>query len=289
MTVEVVVESRDILGEVPLWSVTDQTLYWIDVRRPALQTYRPSDGTVGRWPLPEPVGSFCLRSRGGMLLAMKSGLFTFDPTTRKLERVLAPEPQLPGNRLNDGKCDRQGRFWVGSMNDGDRLPTGTLYRIDEDWTCRPMVHGITIPNSLAWSPDGRTMYFSDTPTRKIMAFDYDLDSATIRNGRVFADLADHPGRADGSTVDVEGFLWNAEVHGSRVVRYTPDGRVDRVITLPVTAVTSCAFGGPDMRTLFVTSATQRLSESELAMQPLAGALFAIDAGVAGIPETPFVG
>lgn len=289
MNAECVVDSRDILGEVPLWSAKDESLYWIDVRRPTLQAYRPSDGSVRSWPLPEAVGSYCLRASGGMILAMKSGLFAFDLETRKLERVVDPEPQFPDNRLNDGKCDRQGRFWVGSMNDGDRLPTGTLYAIDADWQCRPTLSGLTIPNSLAWSPDGRTMFFSDTPTLRIMAYDYDPDSGTAADERLFADLSAHPGRPDGSTVDADGCLWNAEVRGSRVVRYTPDGRLDRIVSLPVSGVTSCAFGGTDMRTLYITTARQRLSEAELATEPLAGALFAVDVGVGGVPETPFRG
>lgn len=289
MVVDCVVESRDTLGEVPLWCPKDELLYWIDVRRPSLQAYRPKDGSVRTWPLPEVVGSFCLRGSGGVVLAMKSGLYSYDLDVRRLERVVDPEPTLPNNRLNDGKCDRQGRFWVGSMNDGDRIPTGTLYAVDAGWQCRPTLRGLTIPNSLAWSPDGRTMYFSDTPTLRIMAYDYDPDSGTATRERLFADLSKHPGRPDGSTVDADGCLWNAEVRGSRVVRYTPAGRVDRVVPLPVSGVTSCAFGGTDLRTLYITTARQRLSKAELAAEPLAGALFAVDVGVPGIPETPFRG
>lgn len=289
MVVDCVFESRDTLGEVPLWCPKDELLYWIDVRRPALQAYRPKDRSVRIWPLPEVVGSYCLRRSGGMVLAMKSGLYSYDLDTRRLERVVDPEPTLPNNRLNDGRCDRQGRFWVGSMNDGDRLPTGTLYSVDADWQCRPTLRGLTIPNSLAWSPDGRTMYFSDTPTLRIMAYDYDPDSGTATRERLFADLSTHPGRPDGSTVDADGCLWNAEVRGSRVVRYTPAGRVDRQLLLPVSGVTACAFGGTDLRTLYITTARQRLSETELAAEPLAGALFAVDVGVSGIPETPFRG
>jgi len=289
MKPECVIESRNILGEVPLWSEKEQVLYWIDVRRPALYAYRPSDASMQTWSFSEPIGSYCLRSNGGMLLAMKSGLFAFDQTTGKTERLCDPEPDLPNNRLNDGKCDRQGRFWVGSMNDGDRLPTGSLFMFGHDLTCRRALQGITIPNSLAWSPDGRTMYFSDTPTLRILAYDYDPASGTLTGERLFADLSGHPGRPDGSTVDADGCLWNAEVRGSRVVRYTPDGRVDRIITLPVSGVTSCAFGGPGMKTLYITTATQRLSKDELAREPLAGGLFAVDVDVGGLAETPFLG
>ena len=289
MKPDCIVESKNILGEVPLWSAEEEVLYWIDVRRPALYAYRPADACVKDWHFSEPIGSYCLRAKGGMLLAMKSGLCAFDPSTGNLERLFDPEPDLPNNRLNDGKCDRQGRFWVGSMNDGDRLPSGSLFMIGKGLACRRAMQGITIPNSLAWSPDGRIMYFSDTPTLKIMAYDYDPADGTLAQERLFADLAGHPGRPDGSTVDVDGCLWNAEVRGSRVVRYTPDGKVDRIVELPVSGVTSCAFGGSGMRTLYITTATQRLSEQELAREPLAGGLFAVDVGIAGLAETPFIG
>ena len=239
--------------------------------------------------LPEAIGSFCLHGPGGLLLALKSGIHTYDCDRESLTRVLQPEPTLPTNRLNDGKCDRQGRFWVGSMNDGDRIPSGTLYVIDRGWECRPTLRGLMIPNSLAWSPDGKRMYFSDTQTFRIFAYDYDVENGALLNPQVFADLSGHQGRPDGSTVDADGCLWNAEANGSRVVRYTPDGRVDKTIALPVSSVTSCAFGGADLATLYITSARQRLSEAQLADQPLAGALFAAHVGTVGIPETPFRG
>lgn len=289
MQVDCVVHNRDILGEVPLWSAREQRLYWIDVRRPALQAYDPASGRTERFDLPELVGSFCERQSGGMLVALKSGLYDFDPATGRLDAWLDVEPALPNNRLNDGKCDRQGRFWVGSMNDGDRLPTGSMYRIDAGRRHDAMWDGITIPNSLAFSPDGRRMYFADTPSLKIMAYEFDVEDGVPHTPRLFRDMASHPGRPDGATVDVDGCLWSAEVHGSRVVRYTPDGAIDQVVQLPVTGVTSCAFGGPQLDTLYITTATQRLDEAELARQPLAGALFAARVGTQGVPETPFRG
>lgn len=286
---ECVVENGDRLGEVPLWSARDACLYWIDVRRPALQSYDPVSHHVERFELPEVVGSFCERQSGGMLLALKSGLHTFDLVTREITPWLQLEPNLPNNRLNDGKCDRQGRFWVGSMNDGDRLPTGSLYRVDGNKKNAALLSGITIPNSLAWSPDGRLMYFADTPQLRIMVFDFDIDEGVLRNARIFRDMADHPGRPDGATVDVDGCVWNAEVRASRVVRYTPAGKIDKVVQLPVTGVTSCGFGGTNLDTLYITSATQLLSEEERATQPLAGALFAANVGTQGVAETPFCG
>src|SRR5690606_23368174 len=171
----------------------------------------PSTGMVATHPMPELIGSYCEREAGGMLLALKSGLYLYDPSTRGLQPWLNVEPDLPNNRLNDGKCDRQGRFWVGTMNDGDRLPTGSLYRVDRDRECQPFLSDITIPNSLAFSPDGKRMYFADTPTLKIMVYDFDPDTGTPHNGRVFRDMSSHPGKPDGATIDADGCLWSAEV------------------------------------------------------------------------------
>lgn len=289
INVECVVRNGDTLGEVPVWSVRDRCLYWIDVRKPALQAYDPSTGAVTTHPMPELIGSYCEREAGGMLLALKSGLYLYDPGRRSLQPWLRVEPDLPNSRLNDGKCDRQGRFWVGSMNDGDRLPIGSLFRVDGNRDCRPFLSGITIPNSLAFSPDGKLMYFADTPTLKIMVYDFDTDTGTPYNGRVFRDMSLHPGRPDGATVDADGCLWSAEVHGSRVVRYTPVGDIDKVVELPVTGITSCGFGGDNFDTLYITTATQGLSEEQRAQQPLAGALFAANVGTKGVAEPMFRG
>lgn len=287
--VECVVRSENILGEMPIWSGRDRLLYWIDVRAPALHSYDPSDAKVQTYPLPELVGSFCERQSGGLMLALKSGLYFYDTGAGVSKLWLDPEPELPNNRLNDGKCDRQGRFWVGSMNDGDRIPTGKMFCVEQGGDYRELFDGITIPNSLAFSPDGRLMYFADTPKKKIMVYDFDTDTGIPQNPRVFRDMQDHQGRPDGSTVDADGCLWNAEVHASRIVRYTPQGKVDRVIDLPVSVVTSCAFGGPGLDTLYITTARQGLTPEQLQNQPLAGSLFAINTGAVGVPETLFRG
>lgn len=285
--VHVVVESRDRLGEVPLWSPSRGSLFWIDVRKPALYSCAPGPGTVRTFPLPELVGSFCETSKGRVMLALKSGLHFIDLESGELQPWFDPEPALPNNRLNDGKCDRQGRFWVGSMNDGDRIPSGTLYSVLGNGVSVGHISGITIPNSLAWSPDGKRMYFADTPTKRILVYDFDTDDGVPCNPRTFVDMSSHAGRPDGATVDAEGCLWSAHIHAGQVVRYTPDGRQDRIIQLPVTGVTSCAFGGTRLDTLFITTATQGLTDQARLDQPLAGALFAVNAGVSGVCDTPF--
>lgn len=285
--VHVVVKSADKLGEVPLWSPSRKLLFWIDVRKPALYAYTPGPGTIRAYGLPELVGSFCETSKGRVLLALKSGLHFLDLESGHLESWFDPEPSLPNNRLNDGKCDRQGRFWVGSMNDGDRFPTGTLYSVTGKGKATGHFSGITVPNSLAWSPDGKKMYFADTPTKRILVYDFDVNDGVLHNARTFLDMSNHIGRPDGATIDAEGCLWSAEIHAGRVARYTPDGRLDKAVQLPVTGVTSCAFGGSCLETLFITTATQGMTDQARHEQPLAGALFAVNVGVSGICETPF--
>jgi sugar lactone lactonase YvrE len=203
--------------------------------------------------------------------------------------VAAPEAHLPDNRFNDGRCDRRGRFFAGTMSDVRRDPAGSLYRLDADLSCHRLFSGIIVPNSIAWSPDSRTMYFADTYRARIAAYDYDAETGDLSRERLFVDAAGHPGRPDGSCVDADGCLWNAEYGGGRVVRYTPDGRIDRAIALPVSNPTCCCFGGARLDILFVSSARQRLSAEQLAREPLAGSVFAVRPGVSGLPEGRFAG
>lgn len=280
-------EQTDVLGEGPVWDVQEQALYWVDIRKPAVRRYDGGNRKVSTWTTPEMVGSLAVRKQGGLLLALKSSLAFFDPQSGSIRRVASPEADRPSQRFNDGKCDRQGRFWAGTMNDAARQPDGTLYRFDRSG-CVAVESGITIPNSLCWSPDGRTMYFSDSWQRTICAYNFDPATGQAANKRPFATTA-APAIPDGATIDAEGCLWCAEYDGWRITRFAPDGRRMRSIDLPLQRPTSCVFGGPDLGTLFVTSATQKLSSEELAKQPLAGALLAMDVGVRGLPESRFNG
>ena len=284
-----VLDARARLGEGAVWDARDRALYWVDIRAPALHRFEPVSGTTHTWPMPEVIGSFALREAGGALVALRSGLHLFDFASGGLELACAPEPDRTENRLNDGRCDRRGRFWVGSMHDRGGAPTGALYRIDPDRTSRRVLDGITVPNSLGWSPDGRVMYFTDTPSRAILAYDFDLDAGMPGPPRLFARVPDDAGYPDGATVDAEGFLWSAHWDGWRVTRYAPDGRVDRVIELPVQRPTCCAFGGEGLDVLYVTSARTGLGPEDLARGPLAGGLFAVDAGVRGVAEPHYQG
>jgi L-arabinonolactonase len=215
----------------------------------------------------------------------------FDLESAALTPLVAPEPDLPYNRLNDGRCDRQGRFWVGSMRDppDPSAPTGSLYCFDKSGQCTPMIGGLYVSNGLAFSPDGRTLYHSDSfaAVRSIWAWDFDIDRGTISNRRLFVDTHGMPGRPDGGAVDAGGCYWSAATDGWELVRFTPTGRVDRRIALPVAKPSMLAFGGERLDTIFVTSI--RPANAYLSNQPLAGSLFAMQADVAGLPEPLFAG
>jgi sugar lactone lactonase YvrE len=220
---------------------------------------------------------------GNLVLAMRSGLFRF--ADGHLSRYLAIEPPALDNRLNDVKCDRAGRLWAGTMRDFGAATTGSLYRIERGRATR-VVTGITIPNGPCWSPDGGTFYFADTVEGSMRA--YDVVDGELGDRRTFVESGVLPGRPDGATVDAEGFVWSARYGGGGIARLDPSGRVERFLRLPVSQVSSVMFGGDDLRTLYVTTSRQRMSEEALAREPLAGALLAVDAGVQGLPEPCYV-
>ena len=289
-TVECVVAGKNRLGETPIWSVEEQALYWVDAREPAVYRLDPSSGQVTSVKLPVVVGCIGFRKSGGLIAGLQNGFHTLDFATGALSLIFDPEADQPENRINDGRADRRGRFWAGTMNDVRRDPTGSLYRLDADHRCTKLRDDVIVPNALAWSPDDKTMYFADTYRFHILQYDFSADDGVISNERLFADCtASKPGRPDGATIDADGCLWNAEYGGGRIVRYTPAGKIDRVIPMPVSQTSSCAFGGPKLDTLYVTSASQRLTPEQLAAEPLAGNLFAIHVGVSGLPEPAYAG
>lgn len=286
LQVECAARGADLIGECPLWD--GRELWWIDILGPALKRLDPASGAQRALALPEAIGSFAFRRAGGILAAMKSGLYFLSPDGGALECVARPEPGLPHNRFNDGRCGRDGRFWAGTMKDeGEREPVGSLYRLDPDGTCARMRGNLYVPNDLCWSPDGRTMYLSDTHRHVIWAHDYDRAAGAISPERVFAQGDElHP---DGACVDAEGCVWSCQYGGWRIVRFTPEGKVDRVLELPVANPTCCCFGGAALDTLYVSTATQKLAPDELARQPLAGSVLALRPGVKGLPESRFAG
>jgi len=283
-----VLDIRADLGECPVWCPREQSLYWIDIYAGRLNRFDPSTGTNSFWQLPEPIGSFALCETGGALVALKSGLHRLDFGSGGLTPFAAPEADLPGNRLNDGRCDRQGRFWVGSMADpvDFERPHGSLYRADPGGGCTRMVEGLYVASGLAFSPDGRTLYHSDSfrEVRTVWAWDLDPDDGAISNRRVFVDTHGMPGRPDGAAVDADGCYWMSAIDGWELVRFTPAGVVDRRIALPIAKPTMMAFGGPRLETLYITSIRP---PGPCLDQPQADSLFAVEAGVPGLPEPLF--
>lgn len=296
--VECVVDCKSWLGEGPVWSSAEKALYWTDVPAYTVHRWTPATGEQRSWRMPEMVASMSMRAQGGLIIATTDGVDTWDPNTDRHERLVVPEADLPDNRSNDGKSDRRGRFWFGTMQnninpDGTDKPmsenSGNLWRIDGDGSCHRMDSGIGISNTLAWSPDDTVMYFGDT-LAGIYAYDFDIEEGAIANRRVFAKTEDPElGFGDGSTIDAEGFLWNARWDGGCLLRWAPDGTIDRKVELPCSRVTSAIFGGEDLDVLYVTTARYDLSEGDLAEQPLAGGIFALSPGVRGMPEVPFPG
>ena len=286
---EVVVDSRDILGESPTWNAQSGCLYWVDLRRPCLHRLHVASGETRTWPMPEVIGAVVSRRTGGVIVALKDGLHAFDPDSSQLFPLIKLEFDLPHNRLNDAKCDPAGRIWCGSMWDYGLHPTGSLYRVDTDLSVARIRSAVSIANAISFSPDGRSIYFADSRKGQIERASFDAHTGNVGSWSVLVESAAAPGIPDGATVDAEGFIWNARYKGGCIARFTPDGDLDRLIELPVSQPTSCAFGGPDLRTLFVSTATQKLSVAELMSQPLAGNLLALDVGVAGWPESAFGG
>jgi L-arabinonolactonase len=291
-------ECGNLLGEGPVWDSVENTLYWVDVPmpNPTLHRFIPESGKHDQWRLPEMGTSLAVRESGGLLIAMQSRLCHFDLETGLTTPVLSPEPDLPNNRTNDGKCDRSGRFWFGTMQNnvganGEDMPiderSGSLYCYQADGTCKKWDTGFGVSNTFAWSPDNKTMYFGDT-FDAIYAYDYDGETGEVGNRRDFAKF-EGPGYGDGSTIDEEGFLWNCRWDGGCVLRIAPDGSLDRKVDLPVQRPTSCTFGGTNLDVLYVTCARFGFTEDELGQQPWAGGILAVDTGVRGVPEPRFAG
>jgi sugar lactone lactonase YvrE len=290
MQIEVLVDVKTTLGEGPLWDVDEQRLYWIDSFDGRVFRCTADGRELRSWDVPQKIGSMALRRQGGAVLSLQRGFHFLDFKTGDVDLIVDPEPDKPNNRINDGKVDKRGRFVAGSMDTMEEGPNGALYRLDPDLKLHRLEGGIIVSNGPCWSPDGRTFYFTDSWSGEISVYDYDLESGSIANKRTFARMTDEGGAFDGATVDAEGCLWSAFVYVGKVVRYAPDGRVDRVIDMPVKKVTSCMFGGPNLDVLYITS----MAKPPLPRFPgdpvLRGSLFAITGlGVRGVPESRFAG
>ncbi|MDQ6437442.1 SMP-30/gluconolactonase/LRE family protein [Mesorhizobium sp. LHD-90] len=289
LRIEILSDRPDQLGEGPLWDVREQRLYWIDSYGPAIHSCDASGGDRRSWMLPEPIGSMALREKGGAILSLRDGFYTFDFETGAAERIAETQPGELRPRMNDGKVDRQGRFVAGSMDFEESEPVGKLFRLDPDLSVHTLDTGIVCSNGPCWSPDGKTFYFADTGRKLIWAYDYDTATGNVRSRRVFTSFDKQRGLPDGATVDAEGFVWSCEVYSGRLIRFDPNGVVDRIVGLPVNSTTSLIFGGPNLDIAYVTSMA-RPHQYEYHREREAGFLFAIHGlGVRGIEEPRFRG
>ena len=274
-----------ICGEGPCWDEPQQSLYWVDIDGCRAHRYRLNDGVVDTWDLPEKTGWLLpCAAHSEWLAGCKSGIYLMDLDAESREFLIDPEPDLPGNRLNDAKIDVDGRLWAGTMNDEEKMPTGWLYRIDSDLNCIRSDGPYITTNGPAMSPDDRVLYHVDTYGGIVYAFDKHRDG-TLDGRRIFAKVGDGEGKPDGLTVDVDGFVWLAHWGGSRVTRFAPDGVVDGVLEIPAPQVTNCAFGGPNMDLLFITTAARNI---DLETHPKAGGLFCVQTAVRGLQSPAFV-
>ncbi|MCC6194465.1 MAG: SMP-30/gluconolactonase/LRE family protein [Burkholderiales bacterium] len=287
--VQCVLDVRASLGESPVWSARDKALYWVDINAPSLNKYEPATGRNTVMPMPESIGCFALRQPSGFLVALRSGIWLARADGTLDRRILAAPYDPAHHRFNDGRCDPAGRFFVGYMNERRDAASAALMRIDPDGRMTQVLAGITISNGLAWSPDGRTMYHADTPTRCIRAFDYDVATGTASRPRVFIQFRGENDRPDGGAVDSAGHYWSAFFRGGKVVRVSPEGKIVAEHKIPSMCPTMCAFGGPDLRTVYVTSSRQDRDAEELERLPQSGGIFAMKVDVPGLPEPAFAG
>jgi sugar lactone lactonase YvrE len=277
-----------LLGESPVWDWRTGALYFVDIKDPAVHCLDPQTGASRRWPMPEMIGSIGLRQRGGLVAALKSGFAFIDLAAGHVTRIADPEAGRPGNRFNDGKVDPAGRFWAGTMDDGELLASGDLYRLDADLSVRRFAAGFVVTNGVEWSNDGRTLYFVDSAARRILAYGFEMGDGLLGAPRLFAAVDPSQGFPDGLAVDADDHVWSAHWNGARITRYRPDGSTERVIAMPVPLCTNCCFGGADLTTLFVTSASIGLDAAARLRAPQSGRVFAVTGlGVRGRPAHLF--
>ena len=282
-----VLSSQNALGEGPLWSAEEKALYWVDIYRKTISRYWPASGKQETFSVDANVGVIAFRKGGGFITAGSNGFSFWQPDKTRLDSISDPEQNNPASRFNDGKVDRAGRFWAGTMTHEGEV--SSLYRVDDSLEIQRMESGITISNGIGWSPDNQIMYYSDSLHYVIYAYDFDLETGNIKNRRDWVKISPEYGIPDGLTVDSEGYVWCAFYSGSKVTRFNPQGKIENEISLPVSQPTSCAFGGEDLADLYITSAWLDLTEEERMQQPLAGDLFMVKTNTTGIAEPKFSG
>ncbi|AKJ31714.1 SMP-30/gluconolactonase/LRE family protein [Caldimonas brevitalea] len=289
----VAVEQPAVLGESPVWHPDEQALYYCDIAGHQLRRFDPHTHTLDTWTFDTNVCHCAPTPKGGVVLAMRDGLWRFDLRRGQREAIVSPPPYDPAQeRFNDGKSDPAGRLWSGTIYEPRKPPLAALYRLDVDGVLTRQADGLTVCNGIAWSPDARRMYWSDTTSHTVFVSDFDLERGSVANTRVFArfdlkregqSLDDYGGRPDGAAVDVEGNYWTAMFEGSRLLQLSPEGAVLREVRLPVRCPTMPCFGGADLKTLYVTTSREKRPAEELAAQPAAGCVLALRVEVPGLP------
>ncbi|PCK09543.1 MAG: gluconolactonase [Alteromonadaceae bacterium] len=285
-TVELALDVKARLGECPRWDEQSQCLYWIDINAFQLHRFDPASGKNDTLTFGEEIGCFSLRADSGFVLAMRSGFFLIDGWDTDLKPICDPEAGLDKNRFNDGRCDARGRFVAGSYYPPKDHDGANLWSLDQTLEAKQLEKGLLTSNGAAFSPDNRFFYLSDTPKHVIYRYDYDLELGAISNRQVFHQFPKGKGRPDGAAVDEEGFYWTALFEGGRIARLSPEGEIVQEITVPAKCPTMVAFGGEELKTLFITTVGDR-PEEELKVYPNSGAIFKIDVDVAGLVEHRF--
>jgi len=287
---ELVLDAKSVLGEGPSWDARRQCLYWVDIEGRKIHIYDPKSGSDREIEVPQRVGAVVPRASGGLVAALHDGFYAVDPDTGAVQPLVRSAEATEDVRFNDGKCDAAGRFLAGTMSISGVPQSGILYSLHTDLSVHKMVEQVTTSNGIAWSPDHKTMYYIDSPTKQIVAYDYDLDSGTIRNGRAVIRIPDGQGVPDGMTSDTEGMLWIAQWGGYRVTRWNPhNGECIATVSVPAARVTSCVFAGDDLSELYITTASVGLTDEQRKEQPHAGGLFRIKTNVRGMPTFAFEG
>ncbi|MEH2347366.1 MAG: SMP-30/gluconolactonase/LRE family protein [Nostoc sp.] len=277
-----VLEARARLGEGPMWDSTRKLLYWVDIFNYRVHQFNPATRENRFFDVGDVVGAIATTGADTLIMLLRHHLAFLNTQTGVVTPILEIEANLPDNRLNDGKCDPQGRFWFGSMSTLEK-PQASLYRYDKDGSLHLIETGLTISNGLGWSPDQKTFYLTDSPQQKIYAYDFNSITGSITNRRIFVDLTHEYFHPDGLTIDSEGHIWSAMWGGWCVIRFNPKGEEILRIKLPVQLPTSCAFGGEDLRTLYITTASVGLSQAEIDKNLYSGDLFALQTDVTGLP------
>ncbi|MFZ0219088.1 MAG: SMP-30/gluconolactonase/LRE family protein [Candidatus Aquirickettsiella sp.] len=282
MKLNVACQQIMILGEGPLWHPVEKCLYWVDIVAAIL--YRLNkDGNIDKFTMPSEIGSIAWCAKGGLVAALKDRFVTIDTVTGTTQNIALPLQEIKNVMFNDGKCDRQGRFWAGTKDSAEQEPIGALYCLNKG-DATEVLKGFTVTNGIAWNLDNSLMYICDSPARQIYQYEFDPQCGSLGEMRIFAQISKQEGFPDGLTVDSQGYLWSCHWDGWQITRYAPSGEIDSVIPIPVPRPTSCCFGGPDLTTLYVTSASINLNAAQLADAPQSGMVFAIETGIKGLPE-----